>query len=184
MTLKLLLSFHRKCSVANRTISNSRVFSSSTAETFDDIVNSRAFTKSFDKDKSIDPELLKKILRLSQQSPSSFNLQPWKVILVQEESVRCALADSMLGGNGNLVRNAPLTLVYLADREPAKLAQSLMALESSQGADSAYVSSLPSKLSFLLGNGGWLSSKVKVMATHLSSPINPAPVVPNDVAGW
>jgi hypothetical protein len=70
--------------------------------------------------------------------------------------VRCALADSMLGGNGNLVRNAPLTLVYLADREPAKLAQSLMALESSQGADSAYVSSLPSKLSFLLGNGIYL----------------------------
>jgi hypothetical protein len=32
--------------------------------------------------------------------------------------------------------------------------------------------------------GGWLSSKVKVMATHLSSPINPAPVVPTDVAGW
>jgi hypothetical protein len=31
-------------------------------------------------------------------------------------SIRCAVADSMLGGNGNLVRNAPLTLVYLSDR--------------------------------------------------------------------
>jgi hypothetical protein len=89
MTSKLLRSlFNRRFPVVSRTISNSRILTSSTAETFDDIVFSRGFTKSFDKDKSIDPELLKKILRLSQQSPSSFNLQPWKVILVQEEGVR------------------------------------------------------------------------------------------------
>ena len=83
---------------------------------FEDIVRTRTFTRSFDKDRSIDPVLIERLLRLSQMAPSSFNLQPYKMILVQDEAARAALADTMLGGNGQRVLDAPLTIVYLSDK--------------------------------------------------------------------
>lgn len=89
---------------------------STTASLFDDLVRKRSFTRSFDKDKPVNQELLKKLLQLSQMAPSSFNLQPYKIILVQDAVVKDALADTMLGGNGQRVRDAPVTLVFLSDR--------------------------------------------------------------------
>ena len=86
------------------------------AETFEDIVRTRTFTRSFDRDRGIDPVLIERLLRLSQMAPSSFNLQPYKMILVQDEAARAALADTMLGGNGQRVLDAPLTIVYLSDK--------------------------------------------------------------------
>ena len=86
------------------------------AANFEDIVRTRTFTRSFDKDRSIDPVLIERLLRLSQMAPSSFNLQPYKMILVQDEAARAALADTMLGGNGQRVLDAPLTIVYLSDK--------------------------------------------------------------------
>lgn len=89
---------------------------SATASLFDDLVRKRSFTRSFDKDKPVNQELLKKLLQLSQMAPSSFNLQPYKIILVQDTVIKEALADTMLGGNGQRVRDAPVTLVFLSDR--------------------------------------------------------------------
>ena len=102
-------------------MSNKRTLSTITspsdiASNFENVVQSRRFCKTFDKEKTIDPALLQKILRLSQTAPSSFNLQPYKIILVQEHSVREALADAMLGGNPQRVRDAPLTVVYLSHK--------------------------------------------------------------------
>ena len=86
------------------------------AETFEDIVRTRTFTRSFDRDRGIDPVLIERLLRLSQMAPSSFNLQPYKMVLVRDEAARAALADTMLGGNGQRVLDAPLTIVYLSDK--------------------------------------------------------------------
>ena len=102
-------------------MSNKRTLSTITspsdiASNFENVVQSRRFCKTFDKEKTIDPALLEKMLRLSQTAPSSFNLQPYKIILVQEHSVREALADAMLGGNPQRVRDAPLTVVYLSHK--------------------------------------------------------------------
>ena len=96
------------------------------ASMFDELINSRRFSKKFDKSRSIDPELVEKLLRLSQTAPSSFNLQPFKIIVVQQESKREALADTMLGGNHQRVRDAPLTLVYLSDRGTLETFSGLM----------------------------------------------------------
>jgi Nitroreductase family len=86
------------------------------ATVFDSVVTSRSFAKSFQKDKHVDPALIEKLLRLSQLAPSSFNLQPYKMILVQQQAMKEALADTMLGGNAQRVLEAPLTIVYLSDR--------------------------------------------------------------------
>ena len=102
--------------IPRRRMSSASPAPSVVASMFDDLIKSRRFSKKFDKSRSIDPELVEKLLRLSQTAPSSFNLQPFKIIVVQQESKREALADTMLGGNHQRVRDAPLTLVYLSDR--------------------------------------------------------------------
>ena len=102
---------------ASRNSSFSTVIpTSATSDLFDDIVRKRSFARSFDKDKPVNQELLQKLLQLSQLAPSSFNLQPYKIILVQDSVVKDALADTMLGGNGQRVRDAPVTEVFLSDR--------------------------------------------------------------------
>lgn len=51
-----------------------------------------------------------------------------------------------------------------------------MELELSNGADLSYVSSLPAKISFLLGDG-LLSGALKKFGTHVLSPLKPSPKI-------
>ena len=68
--------------------------------------------------------------------------------------------------------------------EPVKLLNDLIALETSAGTDIGYLRDLSTKIKFLLGNGGWASSKIRILATHLASAISPAPVINNDSTAW
>ena len=210
-----LNDFTKFGNLSRRTLSSAE-HTPDTAAVFDSVVTSRTFTKSFQKDKHVDPALIEKLLRLSQLAPSSFNLQPYKMILVQQQSMKEALADTMLGGNGQRVLEAPLTIVYLSDRgeccipnmflqieaelnshvsnvliflnliltEPIRLAKDLIALEASAGTDPGYLRDLSGKISLLLGNGGWVSGKLRTFATHLRSAIEPSPVVASDPTPW
>jgi hypothetical protein len=54
-----------------------------TSQIFEDIVYKRRSVMKF-QNKQIPDEDLKKVLTLTQRSPSSFNLQTWKAIIVQE----------------------------------------------------------------------------------------------------
>lgn len=110
------LQGYLKLDIITRKLSDLSHSSSSAASIFDNIVQSRGFTQHFDSNKPIDSKLIEKILRLSQLAPSSFNLQPYKIILIQEKSMRDAVADTMLGGNGQRVKDAPLTVVYISHR--------------------------------------------------------------------
>ena len=59
-----------------------------------------------------------------------------------------------------------------------------MALELSCGTDPSYVNTLPSTFGLLFGNGGWLSTKIRIAVSHLRSPIQPSPVIPNETLSW
>lgn len=48
-------------------------------------------------------------------APSSFNVQPWSVVLVRDDDSRERLAATMLGGNAKKVQAAPVTAVFCAD---------------------------------------------------------------------
>lgn len=109
-----------RSSITEKRMSSTTASPNEVSSIFDDVVMSRRFSKNFDKERSIDPDLIEKLLKLSQTAPSSFNLQPYKIIVVQRESEKEALADTMLGGNPQRVRDAPLTLVYLSDRGSQK----------------------------------------------------------------
>jgi len=132
---------------------------------FESLCNLRKSEYNFDS-RSIDENTIKDILLTTQTAPSSFNLQPYKIVMVKSEIVRSAIADNaMLGtctlsyahsftlsrsragySNSSRVRTAPLTAVFLADKIPSELIKKVMKLELENGNDPTYVSSLPSKV--------------------------------------
>lgn len=79
----------------------------------------------------------------------------------------------------------PLLLGYFwtADVDPARNVEALMQLERDNGTDRAYIASLPSKLTFLLGTGR-LAKGIKKVASHLLSPLQPMPVIDMDNQAW
>ena len=69
-------------------------------------------------------------------------------------------------------------------QEPVKLVNDLVDLETNAGTDMGYLRDLSTKIKFLLGNGGWASSRISILATHLASAISPAPIINSDTAAW
>ena len=72
----------------------------------------RRSIKTFKSD-PISPELLKQLVDLTVAAPSSFNIQDWRIILVQDEAQRAALAAA--SWNQKQIVEAPVTFVFAAD---------------------------------------------------------------------
>ncbi|MGE5308404.1 MAG: nitroreductase family protein [Deltaproteobacteria bacterium] len=69
----------------------------------------------FDTTKTIDRSLLRQIYELARLAPSSWNLQPWKIIVVSETENKKKLRAAAHGQAK--IEEAPLTLIVLGDRE-------------------------------------------------------------------
>ena len=61
----------------------------------------------------IPPEVLQRLVALTIAAPSSYNIQDWRIILVQDESQKQALAEA--SWNQPQVVQAPVTFVFAAD---------------------------------------------------------------------
>jgi nitroreductase len=72
----------------------------------------RRSIKSFKPD-PITREQLKQLVELTVAAPSSFNLQDWRIILVQDEAQKAAL--SAASWNQQQIIQAPVTFVFAAD---------------------------------------------------------------------
>ncbi|MBD2197656.1 MULTISPECIES: nitroreductase family protein [Calothrix] len=72
----------------------------------------RRSIKTFKSD-PIAPELLKQLVELTVAAPSSFNIQAWQIILVQDEAQKAALAAA--SWNQKQIIQAPVTFVFAAD---------------------------------------------------------------------
>ncbi|MGC1248290.1 MAG: nitroreductase family protein, partial [Spirulinaceae cyanobacterium] len=75
-------------------------------------ITQRRAIKSFKSD-PLDSALIKKIVELTVAAPSSYNLQDWRIILVQDQSQRQALAEAAWGQEQ--IIQAPVTFVFAAD---------------------------------------------------------------------
>jgi nitroreductase len=119
------------------------------------IIGARASCRHFD-GRAVPPELLARILAITQRSPSGFNLQPWHVVIVDSPAAKRALAGGMLGGNGDRVLAAPLSAVFVADTEPLESGrlERVVAAEKEAGRPSAYLRNLPFDAAVSLGRGG------------------------------
>ncbi|NWF59173.1 MAG: nitroreductase family protein [Fischerella sp.] len=61
----------------------------------------------------IAPELLRQLVELTVAAPSSFNIQDWRIILVQDEAQKVALSEA--AWNQKQIIQAPVTFVFAAD---------------------------------------------------------------------
>jgi len=67
----------------------------------------------FDTERDVPEELLKDLLNTANLAPSSFNLQPWKVIAVRDRERKKALRKCAM--NQPKVEEAPVVLIMVAD---------------------------------------------------------------------
>jgi len=75
-------------------------------------ISRRRAIKSFKPDK-ISPELLSKLVELTVAAPSSYNLQDWRIVIVQDEAQKTALCQAAY--NQQQIVQAPVTFVFAAD---------------------------------------------------------------------
>ena len=82
---------------------------------FTDVIINRRAINFFDPDKDVPPELLKSMIETAAKAPSSFNLQPWSLIVLRDPQAKMKLQK--LAWDQPKVTEAPITLIVLADRD-------------------------------------------------------------------
>lgn len=82
---------------------------------FIDVINSRRAVNFFDPDKDVPDKILTAMIQTAAKAPSSFNLQPWSLIILREQEEKTRLQS--LAWNQPKVSEAPVTLIVLADRD-------------------------------------------------------------------
>ncbi len=85
--------------------------------------NFRHACKIFDENKKIDKEDFETILETARLSPSSFGFEPWRILVVQDESLRESLKPFTWGAQ-NTLPTASHFVIILARKAPALLAES------------------------------------------------------------
>ena len=80
---------------------------------FEQIIGQRRSVNFFDQGKTIDTLLIRKMVELASKTPSSFNLQPWNLIVLTEEEDKLKLQKCAM--NQPKVSEAPVTMIVLAD---------------------------------------------------------------------
>uniref|UniRef100_A0A7C4W7R1 Nitroreductase family protein n=1 Tax=Desulfatirhabdium butyrativorans TaxID=340467 RepID=A0A7C4W7R1_9BACT len=82
---------------------------------FQDVVTQRRAINFFDPDRGVDTDLIRRMIEMASKVPSSFNLQPWNVILVTDPKEKQILRK--LAWDQPKVSEAPVVMIVLADRD-------------------------------------------------------------------
>lgn len=106
-----------------------RLFSTSVSEA----ATFRRATAKFDPKAPVADADLQAVLEVAQTTPSSFNFEPYRAVVVRDASVRKTLAQCMLGGNSRRVEDAPVTVVVLADTEAMRDADGVIQRSKESG---------------------------------------------------
>jgi nitroreductase len=82
---------------------------------FRDVVYQRRTVNFFDTEKPVPDALLREIVNMAAKAPSSFNLQPWSIIILRDAEEKGRLRK--LAWDQPKVTEAPVVLIVLADRD-------------------------------------------------------------------
>jgi nitroreductase len=82
---------------------------------FEELVFNRRAVNFFDPERPIEPSLVKKMVEMAAQTPSSFNLQPWNLIILTDKEDKLRLQKCAM--NQEKVSIAPVTMIVLADND-------------------------------------------------------------------
>jgi nitroreductase len=85
---------------------------------FKELANSRRAVNFFDPAKDVPESLLKDMIDMAAKAPSSFNLQPWSLMVLRNPEEKMKLRK--LAWDQPKVSEAPVTLIVLADRDAWK----------------------------------------------------------------
>ncbi|MGM0420278.1 MAG: nitroreductase family protein [Bacillota bacterium] len=81
---------------------------------FFEVVDSRRSVFNFDPEKSLDDNLLKAVINNAVLAPSSYNLQPWKLLVIKSQKKRQEVYDKAC--QQQKVLDAPVLLIILGDK--------------------------------------------------------------------
>ncbi|MDM8537243.1 nitroreductase family protein [Desulfobacterales bacterium HSG17] len=85
---------------------------------FKETIENRRSVNFFDSEKDVSDELLKQIVEMASKTPSSYNLQPWSLMIIREPEQKQKLQK--LAFNQPKVSEAPVVFIVLADRDTWK----------------------------------------------------------------
>ncbi len=80
---------------------------------FQDVVMNRRAVNYFDPEKDVSDEQIRQMVEMAAQAPSSFNLQPWHLILLRSREDKMRLRKN--AWDQAKVSEAPVTMIVLAD---------------------------------------------------------------------
>lgn len=81
---------------------------------YNEVVQKRRAINFFNPDKNVENDLLYKVIKTAAQVPSSFNLQPWNLMILREKGEKEKL--KALAWDQPKVVEAPVVLIVLADK--------------------------------------------------------------------
>ncbi len=82
---------------------------------FKEVILSRRSVNFFDPEKDVPENLIREMTEMAANSPSSYNLQPWQLIILRDAEEKKKLQQ--LAFNQPKVSEAPVVFIVLADRE-------------------------------------------------------------------
>jgi len=155
---------------------------------FSEIINARRSINFFDPDQQLSDELLGKIIDMAAQSPSSFNLQPWNLLVLKTKEEKAQLRA--LAWDQPKVTEASAVLIVLADKNGwqeghpivEKNWQEMLKTGSMQpeqrdwflgAANSLYNWSPNANLAFAVKNAGFFAMSLMFAATSLGLESHP-----------
>lgn len=142
----------------------------------------------FDPDKNVTDDQLKTIIELASRAPSSFNLQPWNLMIVRDPQAKDSLRQA--AWNQPKITEAPVTLIFLADRDGWKASHPTVARNFKEMVDAGtmneaqrdwfnnacqtlYGSSDLHQQAFANKNTGFFAMAVMLAAKHLGLDTHP-----------
>ena len=81
---------------------------------YNEVVKNRRAINFFDPDRDVDDNLLTTVIETAALAPSSFNLQPWNLMVLRDKAEKEKL--KALAWDQPKVVEAPVVLIVLADR--------------------------------------------------------------------
>lgn len=77
------------------------------------LIKNRRSINYFDPNRQVDDEILKQVMELASTAPSSYNIQPWKIIIVKDKDTKKILKEICY--NQQKVEDASVNIVVLAN---------------------------------------------------------------------
>ncbi len=155
---------------------------------YNEISAKRRAINFFDPDHNVSDELLNQMIELASRVPSSFNLQPWQLMILRETAAKEKL--KALAWDQPKVVEAPVTLIVLADKHGWQEGHPIVeknwqemlnsgAMEPDQrdwflnAAKSLYGWSTDASLAFAVKNTGFFAMGLMYAATSLGLETHP-----------